>query len=1600
MSSRNKLVKAIQNLFRQMMQLARVITKTLMNWLLRSLLIIGRRSKLTTAGFLLPTVTMVILVVILLTTAMMFRAFDRSKNASNIRVDTAVLAAGTPAIDRAKAKIAALFTDPTLPRSTPGDSPLYEALTSNIKAYTLGDEVPLKLGFDIDKNGGALNEIGQLEKQETLKTAWRYPVDTDNDGKFDSFTLYGIFFRSPTRTSGNFDRPRKPLEARTPPLDDSSSSAQCPAAQGTSASLVGDTNWQKLGSKLKKSFYVFTATVPITDKAKVVLGPDTDTNKYQEAKTKGFSALEFQQDQTRIPLTNNAVVYEDDLEIAPGAGLKLNGRIVANANLLTGKVFEDIKLYQVSSPDSCFFEEENSRIVVGGNVGNGRITGEGEGNAVQVDLFNPDAKVGATPVKVDINSTNKSVTEAATDIAYNSQAYAERLNLLVVAQVPKADTTDPSEVKNNISKRQTAAGNTLDPVNLRREELEIYFGKRLRRVPFKEVAFGASGVGTETAGTVLLGSGDSLRPLDKWVYPFDFTNNNTSNTGLTLQLNKLAATEPQKQQEVYKGREDKIGDRILVGNNLPFLWYDTATTKFIGKDSPQKVLPTNNWDDVGNNPATQARTRTTRVDKLTNLNAAVTERDGLMEQKAAEAKPNPLDNQGGLRIVTGAGIYVDDDGVVLKGVPIKPRVPNSFLPTPALNTGVTPPLNLNKSPAFPNIYVWPDSMPMTVGAVGAVGVKGDLLMRATAVYHYTQGAGAAQLPIACVSSYYNPTNAITAQNEKALLANWINPSADKTAGTLASPGGLENGKSNNGIVYAFPGRNIAANLPQLNRQAQLVFPDGRIANEPLRNALETNSLGKALSLAENSAIDTAICAIELLKSPSPAPMGAPPVPHGAIYETTFLDAREIKSIGTAVDPFSTNYDRSLELRQPLEVRATVLDVNLLRTKTIAGGPGGQEYLIPNSGIIYATRDDALLDKSDNSKLVSPTDYKLDPTRRPNAIVLTNGSNLSRQTGYRPEEKGFILASNLPAYVKGDFNLHSSGEEFKGGSLLADTWSNFYARTAATINDNFACRTGDPRLPNDKCTTGDTWRSATVLADAVTLLSNNYRFGFRNEGDFDLRNNVGNAPVGYDFNGNGSISPADPVNETVVGFDLNGNKNSTDISVLETQITATAVQKLNGFFDNNFLSSADWFQPADGFPKDFDIAATATGIQGSSYVNNFVTPIQRRVVGFPEYLMEMCTKVPVSSCTPADWSVDGAGMKASIQINASYDVIGMHKAGTTADLAYDSDLADSNPEFRRYARRVAFQRTGGNLNLDANKHPIPLGIDGVGKIQAFPGAGVLPRIKPNAPTLWYQTTPKASYSGIPLPATTNYAATNPLFYKTANGLKLIGNDPKEQPLLVPVLQIHTPTGTPGSSSFNPLGISTDTGKNWMQTATETKSNLVAIAGDTPARPTESNGGLENFVRFLENWENVNSRISGSLIQYKRSAYATGPWQTIQLTGSTPKGETTLFGTDYRQVYRTRNTPLSGSSTEGMSPFYYPPNRQWGYDVGLLSQLPDLITQQFTQPPTTPPSEYFREVNRDDPWIETLLCAATADAQGKAAGAAINANQRPSNCPTIP
>ncbi|NEP20874.1 hormogonium polysaccharide biosynthesis protein HpsA [Moorena sp. SIO3I6] len=1646
-STRKKLANAIAKLLQQVVQLSQAITKPLMRWLLRSLFILHRRSRVATAGFVLPTAIMVTLVVTLLVTAIVLRSFDRVKNASNYRVNQAVFNAAAPAIERAQAKLEALFADPTLPRSTPSEDALENAFQNT--RYDFGDEKRLILEDD----------------GKQINTAWRFPVDTDNNGLFDSYTLYGIYFKSPQPSPNQNplknEKTRTPLQARTRPMGESGDSKRCPLAADTSASLVDNSGWFKSGSKLKKSIFVYTATVPI-----VAGDNNIDGQTYEAYKGEaGLSALEYQQDRARIPLANNAIVYEDDLQITPGEGIQINGRIFTNGNFLTGNDEGSNEYFQVSSPESCYYTEENSKIVVGGNMAFGRVDQEQDQDGGDIHLFRGDDP----PAKVKLGKNeNKSVDAPPNQIGDNSQAYTDRINDLVNAVNAKAQGDE-------------------------RKELERYFKDRTRRVPYAEVPDGE-----DPGNAKIQGTGDELRPQDDWIFPYKpGTSNSNNKLKLNINGNTLspAATEPSLQEE--RGTEKTIGDRVLIGHGLPALWWDKNAQQFQGARAQQAIDDTVEWDDFQDED-NKLRYRTTQITPLSELGD--TDRNGFWEAAAARQPVQPLEGYGGLRVVTGAGIYVDDDELGLltrtKGQPNFPRDNNdgrpdleSYLPPPGWDIRFVDPSNtggnriqlndiINQLDGEQPILVWPDTMPMH-GGVGSdltgnneAGItdadqKSDLLMRASAVYHYTQKPGKNpeeenfdQEPIACVSSYYDPTDEQSAKNDvQSGDPAWDTPDRFDR----------DNGRSNNGIVYSFPDRTIRS---ELERQARLVFPNGRLANEPLKIALDKQEAGEELTLADNSAIDTANCALAILDGATP--MNDPPIPHGAIYEQSFLNARQVQDINQAPNQANNynlsehTYDLGIEDRQPLEIRATVLDLNLLRTTPIDGLTNGKgptpEFLLPDSGVIYATRDDALPDLSRNDPNAtreenlssSSVDFTLDPTRRPNGIMLRNGTVLARQdednsftlTDPPGAEKGLILATNLPVYIKADdnvingdiksgFNLHQTPEgklveEFTQ-QLQNKKWDdgNFYGRE--TLDGNFACRQKDDRLEN--CNSGDLWRPAVVIADSVTLLSNDFEFGYRSDGDYDLRgipmgidldldddlidlvneatygadlngNGVTGADqvlesqivIGYDVNGNGDL--ADTFDETQIGFDLNGNGNATEIGVPESQITVAAGLKLNGIFDNNFVTSANWWDVNDdniidnpdgrGNPQP-SLDSRPITIENpnprrinSSYLSNFVTPIQRRVE-FPEYVMEICRKVPVSACTPDDWVVSAQNaatpQKASNLVTQSVNLL---FSGTTARPAID-------PDDRRYPRRIAFQRDPAkNNNLVLNDGlPIPLGINGAdgtgdnsGTVQEYPynsfSPTKRPRLAPHA--LWYKTT--RNQSDPTDDGRLSFGGERPLFYQ-----KPLQNPTTEQPMLVPALQVHSLTAQPriNQNGFPIIQSEcVEIEEGWTQRANEDGEtfNLVIASGDSPPSPQENNGGLANFVRYLENWQQpggtcgepkgIPARISGSLIQFKRSAYDTAPfWHGPQDAPNI--NVPSRFGYEIDQDDRANGSFMPYATGNGKLPYYMAPQRRYGFDVALLTQLPDLFSGLFTTPPAGDPDEFFREVSRDDRWVKTLLCA---------------------------
>lgn len=144
---------------------------------------------------------------------------------------------------------------------------------------------------------------------------------------------------------------------------------------------------------------------------------------------------------------------------------------------------------------------------------------------------------------------------------------------------------------------------------------------------------------------------------------------------------------------------------------------------------------------------------------------------------------------------------------------------------------------------------------------------------------------------------------------------------------------------------------------------------------------------------------------------------------------------------------------------------------------------------------------------------------------------------------------------------------------------------------------------------------------------------------------------------------------------------------------------------------------------------------------------------------------------------------------------------------------------------------------------------------------------------------------------------------------------------------------------------------------VQAYSPTQVNAILISGIVPSRAGQSYGGFHNFPRLLENWQDKELYISGAFLQLNFSTSATGSFDqdSWEPTASADSGNSYTY-------------------------FYYPPNRHWGYDVGLQYQPPAPISRRFTVPSSTR-SEFYKELPVDDPYILKLRCATRVGSGGK-------------------
>lgn len=366
-----KVIRAAQNMLRQVNRISHRLAKGLVGWLLRGLLVLGRQPFPSKAGFVLPTTVLLLLVVVLTVGAIGYRTFTRTQQAITDRQQQVVYNAATPAIDRAKSKIEFLF-DPQ--KDTRGGGVPSQ---TQLLGMMLNDERDLGKGITVphfppdDKNVDPYTFEGEeridVNGDGLLDNAWRYRVDLDGDGNLatsdndDGWAVYSIVFTAPddgaalrdARNDSNspgigWQKRAKELQVRNAPLSNAQqSNLVCQRNNGTSdgTPLINGQGWfpdQTNTTKIRKNFQVNAYVVPDNPNGTV-------------------ATLEFQQDREATQGFKWAAWFRNDLEIYPGADFNWNGAMHTEGSLIMGGDSR-FKGYLVSSSQSCINSKDASEI--------------------------------------------------------------------------------------------------------------------------------------------------------------------------------------------------------------------------------------------------------------------------------------------------------------------------------------------------------------------------------------------------------------------------------------------------------------------------------------------------------------------------------------------------------------------------------------------------------------------------------------------------------------------------------------------------------------------------------------------------------------------------------------------------------------------------------------------------------------------------------------------------------------------------------------------------------------------------------------------------------------------------------------------------------------------------------------------------------------------------------------------------------------------------------------------------------------------------------------------------------------------------------------
>ncbi|MGB3495854.1 MAG: hormogonium polysaccharide biosynthesis protein HpsA [Elainellaceae cyanobacterium] len=375
------LFRATQRLLLPIYQFAKNLIRSLVLWLLRGLLLIGRQPK-PVRGFVLPTTILLLLLLTLTVGAITLRTYNRTTQAIGERQQRVIYNAATPAIDRAKAKLEYLFDSSRDPRFPSGIPP-----QGKLQAMLRNDGVDEGQHFLLDDADEPFDpytfpdeERLDLDGDDVLDNAWKFRSDIQGDGldlnEEDASVAYSIIMSRPpflgdndplaNQGDGAIAGRAEALQVRHAPLSLGSSNNPACNLNDENDSVGVGAGWfvdPIKSSLLLKNFQVDVYVLPDNNNGTV-------------------STLEFQQDRQMLQGNKWGAWFRNDLEIFPGPRFNWNGAMHTEGNLIVGG--DDFRGFLISSPNSCLYEATASEVSIAlmneNNAGreNGGILFEGQ----------------------------------------------------------------------------------------------------------------------------------------------------------------------------------------------------------------------------------------------------------------------------------------------------------------------------------------------------------------------------------------------------------------------------------------------------------------------------------------------------------------------------------------------------------------------------------------------------------------------------------------------------------------------------------------------------------------------------------------------------------------------------------------------------------------------------------------------------------------------------------------------------------------------------------------------------------------------------------------------------------------------------------------------------------------------------------------------------------------------------------------------------------------------------------------------------------------------------------------------------------------------